>query len=219
MFDSVPSKSKKIAGRRAPTTPASWPKEASASGRVDIRRSMARTSASARSPTTMSAPHSRSRARASPVRSTPITRPKPPARPAVTPASESSTTTERPGRTPSRRAASSNIAGSGFPGRSSSSATTPSILTSKKSATPADSNTLAQLRLAENTATLIPVSMRRRISATVDSNTGTPAAISAMNSSCLRLPSPHTVSAVPGSEALPHGSDTPREARKSRTPS
>ena len=99
---------RKMAGRRAETTPASWPNDASASGRLDIRRAMVRTGTSARSPTTTSAhihvvarPPLHCGRRRSPD-------PNPPARAAVTPASESSPPPR--GRTPSRRAASVNIA-------------------------------------------------------------------------------------------------------------
>ena len=219
MSDRVPSKSKKNAGRRAAHSPAICSNDARASGSADIRRSMSRTVTSARSAITASAPHSRNRAPVAPVRSTPSTRPNPPARAAMTPASASSTTTLRPGRTPRRRAASSMIAGSGLPGRSSSPATTPSTRTPKSSARPADSSTRAQLRLAEMTATCTPASRSRRTSATVDSNTGTPDCTRARNSSCLRFPRPQMVSSSGPSESAPHGSETPREDRKSRTPS
>ena len=75
MSDSVPSKSKNTAGRRA-ASPSIRPSACNASGSWDIRRSPVRTVTSRRSATTASAPLWRSASRC-PVRSTPITRANP----------------------------------------------------------------------------------------------------------------------------------------------
>src|SRR5215213_7340134 len=128
--------------------------------RLDRERGMRdhlRSSSSARSETTMSAPRSRS-AFACPLRSTPTTKPNRPARAASTPASASSNTAASAGSTPSARAAARNVSGAGFPRSRSRSATTASIRTSNSSSIAAASITSRQFALEETTAVRSPAS-------------------------------------------------------------
>src|SRR5260370_9299870 len=110
-----------------------------------------RSSSSARSVTTISAPCCFS-ASACPTRSTPTTNPKPPARPAATPASASSKTTAALSLSPRARAPARKVSGAGFPRRCSCSATTPSIRASNRASMPAATSTSRQLALEDTTA-------------------------------------------------------------------
>ena len=66
----------------------------------------------------------------------------------------------------------------------------------------------------------MPASRSWWMSSTVEGKVLTPcSSTSALKKSFLRLPSPQTVSRSGGSDGSPGGSSTPREARKSRTPS
>src|SRR5262249_35786129 len=110
-----------------------------------------RSSNSARSATTRSAPCSRS-ASACPTRSTPTTNPNWPARPAATPASASSKTAASPASSRSTRPRARTVSGAGLPRRCLRSATRPSMAASNRSSTCAAASTSRQLALEDTTA-------------------------------------------------------------------
>ena len=130
-------------------------------------------------------------------RSTPITSAKPPATADWTPLMASSTATLRAGSTPSIRAASTNTSGAGLDARWSRSAITPSITTRKRSRRPAVCSTSSAFFELETTAVGMPAASSSSSSATDPGYGAMPSARSTReNTSFLRLPMPHTVSAV-----------------------